>query len=138
MEFACRSQRGVDKASVFERVIPIDVGHAAQTGDDVAHGYVRSTLPPMNFSNGRVDRHTLGEKSFVEPGQGGGDCRVLITQPVCKLHREGVAERRALIWRIRCTDRLWLAPGHPEQPIGKRIGLLARQSVDDGLHRETA
>ena len=90
LEGAVGGKRVIDQADVLEQFFPVDVRDQAQAGDDVAHGDAGGALPLMDLAHHSVGGGALRRQTLVEPGQGRGDGRILIAQPMDQLDREGV------------------------------------------------
>ena len=135
---AVGGKRVIDEADVLEQVLPVDVRDQAQAGDDVAHGDAGGALPPMDLANHDVGARALRRQTLVEPGQRGGDGRVLIAQPVDELDGEGIREDVVLHgWRARPSRDRRSSAG-AQQPVGEIVGLTARRAARDDLFGEAA
>ena len=121
-KIALRAQHRIDEADAFEQLSPIDGGHQAHARDDVANRDIRCALPLMLLMDQVVGRGSLGRKAFVQPKERRHHLRVLFTQPLHELNREGR-------WQLSLEASKARLPARPpgcrsQQPVGKGVGLF--------------
>ena len=90
----------------------------------------------MHIAHDGLGRHIESGETLVEPRQRRRNRRVLVAQPMNKLHGESVGKRRALIREQDSRDGFRGLPADPEQTVSETVRHLARGAALCDLQRQ--
>ena len=133
-----RLKHAVDQADALEELIPLQRGHQAHAHDHVPDGDVHGGLPLVLDADDLVGRRPLGGEALVQPYEGGGHRRILVTEPLNKLHREGRSERPLLELLEGQGSRPRVVAAHSEEIVGEGVRGLARRTPTHDALRESS
>ncbi len=129
-------QGDVDEADALEEVGPVEGRHHSHAGDHVADRHVHRGLVLVLGLDELVRRLSAGGDLLVEPPQRGSRLRILITQALHQLDREGGGPGSGVepLERERSTGAATQAEEIVREGVG---GLAGRASGDDALGQPT-
>jgi hypothetical protein len=135
-EIAARLQHVIDQTDALEQLRPIQARRRAHAGDDVAHRHARRALALVLAVHEFVGRDALRRKLAFQPYDSRRDPRVLVPQPLDKLDREGLRQRRLFVAPQNDPGRFGHVPVHAQQAVGLGIRFLAGSpAADDAIGR---
>ena len=131
------AQNPVYRAEVFKQVFPIDIGDAAQTGDNIAHRHSAGALNGMLQRHHGINVGGLFGQTLVQPRQRRGNTGVLIPQPVHQLNRHRGRQRHVLILKNH-LERFRRNAARSKQPVCDSIGRVALAAAAADAFRQPA
>ena len=88
-EIRVSAENLIHQADAFKKIGPLEGGHQAHAGDDVAHRHVHGRLQLVLLADDIVRGGLLFRQPLIQPRQDGANVGIHIAQPLEQLDGEG-------------------------------------------------
>ncbi len=135
---AAGPQDVVDHADALDELGPVEPRDEAHARDHVSDGHVHRRLALVLQAYRLLGAGPLRRQELLQPAQGGGDRRVLVTQALEQLDAGRRRERRGRESAEGCRRSLRSVGAEAEQAVGDLVGRLPGRAAAHDLLREAA